>query len=252
MLPIAWIGSSSPLSGCTLESDVSLPWYCICRQLSAPSGMSYCQPLRKAMKRPPPSLSWYNWPLAAVTTFRCAWPSRLLRSVATKVRPSWLPSRLRLSTKMMPPLPGRSVQRPASSPAAITERLAAATIASLVRTAHGPSHIEVTAVSVTSTSASSSTGRSRPAGPMPEAASTYISLSRYIRPSAISTPMKPASGSRLGRPSSMRKPSTWNITLGGKLPLATCCSTCAKALPVMITSSTTTVAKTVCASSRRK
>ena len=64
--------------------------------------------------------------------------------------------------------------------------------------------------------------------------------------------MKLASGSRLVRPSSVRNPSTWNITLAGKLPLATCCSTLAKALPATMTSSTTAVATTVWASSRRK
>jgi len=130
--------------------------------------------------------------------------------------------------------------------------LGAATLASLGRTAHGPSHSDTTAVIATSTTPRISTGRSRPRGPMPDEASTCISLSRYIRPSPISTPMKLASGIMLVNPSSVRRPSTWNITLAGKLPLATCCSTLANALPATTTSNTATVAATVCASSRRK
>ena len=64
--------------------------------------------------------------------------------------------------------------------------------------------------------------------------------------------MKPASSSNVDRLSSMFSPSTWNITLAGKLPLATCLSTCAKVVPDMIASSTMAVAATVWPSSRRK
>ncbi len=183
-------------------------------------------------------------PCFALITRTCGRPSLSVRSVARKVLPSTVPSRLKVSTKIMPPLPGNSVKRPASSPAAITDLFAAAMTWSAVRADIGPSQSETRPTTMVESTASRVTGRSMPRGPMPDEASTCISLSRYMRPRAIRVPRKADMGSKVESRSTICKPSTSNITLGWMLPLATFCNTVANAPPAKITSSTMAVAST--------
>ena len=76
------------------------------------------------------------------------------------------------------------MKRPGSSPATSRFLLASTTIPRATPSAHGPSHSEQTAMTASTGAATSSTGRNNRRGPTPTADSTYISESRYSRPSA--------------------------------------------------------------------